>query len=110
MLSKSRGQVLRLAAIFHVLFTIGEEDPFEPGDGEPGADVISSIAVKAAIDFVRVSCKQVAFISGRGCLEDELERYGNGGSQMFFSAPVLFCTQVHAFLFTFRRCCTRWHI
>ena len=54
------------------IFTIGEEDPF---DREPA---ISDIAVKAAIDFVRVSYKQVAFISGRGCLEEELE----SGSQM----------------------------
>lgn len=58
MLSKSRGQVLRLAAILHVLFSLGSDEPTD--------DIVSEDAVKAAIDFVNMACQQAAYIAGRG--------------------------------------------
>ena len=64
MLSKSRGQVLRLAAFFNILFTLGNGHP---------TDDVSDEAVKAAINFVKVTCQQTSYIAGRGVLEDEIQ-------------------------------------
>ena len=66
MLSKSRGQVLHLAAVFH-LFSLRSEESHEPLAIE-----VSEEAVKAAIDFMKMSIQQVAFIAGRGDLKEEL--------------------------------------
>ena len=70
MFSKSRGQVLRLAAVLHVLFTLGSDQPTD--------DVVSEAAVVAAINFIQVVCQQTAFIAGRGSLEEEIQRFRSG--------------------------------
>ena len=70
MLSKSRGQVLRLAAVLHMLFTLGTNQPTD--------DIVSEAAVKAAINFVHVVCQQAAYIAGRGSLEEEIQRFKSG--------------------------------
>lgn len=94
MLSKSRGQVLRLAGILHILFSLGgntygdavslgnEEDGSEEGE-EGGSDVISDEAVKAAIDFCEVACQQTAYIGGRGCIKEEIMRLKSSKSGIF---------------------------
>lgn len=80
MLSKSKGQVLRVAAILHVLFYLGkdgeDEDDLHEDKGEKdGVDAIyrdagnidseiSEKALKAAINFVSLCCQQTAFIAG----------------------------------------------
>lgn len=69
MLSKSRGQVLCLAAVFNLLFGQG---------GNESTNIISDVAIRAAINFVNVTCQQTAYIAGRGVLEEEIERVGNG--------------------------------
>ena len=71
MLSKSRGHVLRLAAVLHMLFFI--ESPEEDLDDE-----ISEAAVKAAVNIVQVACQQTAFIAGKGTLSEEMEKYKTG--------------------------------
>lgn len=81
-LSKSRGQVLRLAGVLHVLFSLGSDNYGESvslGNEEDGSDgslsdIISDAAVKAAIDFTEVACQQTAYIGGRGCIKDEIMR------------------------------------
>lgn len=70
MLSKSRGQVLRLAAVLHLLFSVGSD--------APTSDVISDPAIKAAINFIGVSCQQTAFISGRGIIEEDIQKFKSG--------------------------------
>jgi len=66
MLSKSRGQVLRVAAVMHMLFSIDNNDyKFE--------DIVSEAALKAAINLVETSCQQTAFVAGRGLLQEEVE-------------------------------------
>ncbi len=64
LLSKSRGHVLRIAAVIHILGFIESPDnvPME----------ISENAVKAAINIVKHSCQQTAFIAGRQNLEEEI--------------------------------------
>lgn len=71
MLSKSRGQVLRVATILHVLFNIDTE-------GEPLSSEISETAVKAAVNFIQTACQQTAYIAGKGLIEDEVHQYKTG--------------------------------
>ena len=47
MLSKSRGQVLRVATVFHLLFNIDSEESL--------SDMVSDEAIKAAVNFVKVA-------------------------------------------------------
>ena len=67
MLSKSRGYVLRVAVVIHVLFCFNSEDLIIPEE-------VSESAVSAATNFVSVSCKQTAYIAGRGLLSEEVYR------------------------------------
>ena len=61
MLSKNRGQVLRVAAILNVVFDLDESI-----QDSPSKDLISPAAMVAAINFVEVAAQQTAYISGRG--------------------------------------------
>ena len=70
LLSKSRGHVLRLAGVLHILFRVGAD--------ESPTNAISDKAVKAAINFVEVSCQQTAYIAGRGIIDGEIERFKCG--------------------------------
>ena len=71
MLSKSRGQVLRIATILHMLFSI--DNPDEPLNSE-----VSEMAVKAAVNFVQTACQQTAFIAGKGLIQEEVQTYKTG--------------------------------
>lgn len=68
MLSKSRGQVLRLATIFHMLFRIDNPEQDLP-------DEVSETAIQAAVNFIQVACQQTAYIAGRGGLIEEIEKF-----------------------------------
>ena len=65
MISKSKGQILRLAVAFHILFNW--ENP------QNIADEISDSALKAAINFVYVCIQHAAYLGGRGELQEEVE-------------------------------------
>lgn len=69
MLSKSRGQVLRIATILHMLFSI------EQGSLCPE---VSDEAVGAAIDLVKTACQQTAFIAGKGLIPEAMQGYKAG--------------------------------
>lgn len=86
MLSKSRGHVLRLAAVLHVLFSIFETDSDCTNEEElnDDEDVISEAAVKAAIDFTQLSCQQTASIADRGILEEEIQKFASSMYIVFF--------------------------
>jgi hypothetical protein len=66
MLSKSKGQILRVAAVLHVLFHIQDCDQI------PLA--ISEGALKAAEDFVSVCLQHGAYMAGRGLFEDAIKQ------------------------------------
>ena len=70
MVSKSRGQVLRIATIFHVLFSIENEDVTYDSE-------VSEVAVKAAVNFVQTACQQTTFIIGKGLIQ-EVQAYKTG--------------------------------
>jgi len=65
MLSKSRGQVLRVAAVIHMMFSIDNAN-YEV------EEVVTEKSVKAAINLVQTACQQTAFIAGRGELQEEV--------------------------------------
>ena len=78
MLSKSRSQALRLAPVMHLLFHFGEEGNV--------SDDVSDAAMKAAINFARVSCEQTAMITGKGSVE-VIERCQSGELPVYFHTP-----------------------
>ena len=65
MLSKSKGQILRVAAVLHVLFHV-ENPHIIPS-------IVGDAAVKAAINFVDLCVQHAAYITGRGRIQDEIE-------------------------------------
>lgn len=65
MLSKAKGQVLRVAASLHVLFNI--DTPLTiPQE-------ISDAAIKAAVDLVEVCIQHAAFLAGRGDVDETIQ-------------------------------------
>ena len=79
MLSKSKGQVLRVAATLHVLFydaTCIDDQEDITVSGFPST--ISTKAILAAENFVDTCCQHAAFIAGRSKMADEITRLTSG--------------------------------
>ena len=74
MLSKNRGQVLRVAAIFHILFKIDESQCHDTTTNDKNVNEISEDAMLAAIDFLKTACQRTMYIAGRGTLEEGVKR------------------------------------
>ena len=70
MISKGRGLALRLSVVLHILFQLGSGTT-------SSNDTVSDEAIEAAIDFVMVVIQQVAYIAGRGELDEELKRFSS---------------------------------
>ena len=70
MLSKSKGQLLRVAAVMHILFHI------DSPDGIP--ERISENAVKAAECFVDLCLQHAAYLGGRGDFQDAVDDVQQG--------------------------------
>lgn len=85
MLSKSKGQILRVAAVMHALFGLDNIPPDNPPLSE-----ISEKALKAAEDFVSVCLKHVAYVAGRGGLDEAIKQAGTGE----FYMPVKFMAEL----------------
>ena len=72
MLSKSKGQILRVAAALHVFF----EDEIN-ADGtyavKEVGKTLSGNAINAAKNFVETCCQHAAFIAGRGDVDEEIK-------------------------------------
>ena len=76
MLSKSKGQILRVSAVLHILFHIclpDATDHEESNDesSNPISNIISDEALSAAIDFVETSIQHAAYIAGKGEITNE---------------------------------------
>jgi len=69
MLSKSKGQVLRVAAVMHVLFHMSM--PTIPSE-------ISENAVKASDKFVDYCLQQAAYLGGRGDFQETIHEIMRG--------------------------------
>lgn len=72
MLSKSKGQTLRIAAAMHVLFSWETPATISP--------TISDQALEAADNFVEVCIQHAAFLAGRGVIADEISSLQERGS------------------------------
>ena len=70
LLSKSKGQIIQIAATLHVLFNI--ETPLAI------PTVISDAAIKAAINLVDVCIQHAAFLAGRGDVEETIQEMMKG--------------------------------
>lgn len=108
-LSKSRGQVLRVAVIFHTLFEIfsddensnnpndnertdmdngdsdTNEDNTENANGEDNSEDNDNVKIdeediQAAINFVKTSIQLTLYMCGRGQLSDEVQYAGEKSS------------------------------
>ena len=71
LLSKSRGQLLWLATVLHMLFSIDNAE-------EPLAEEVSEAAIKAAVNFIRTASQQTAYIAGKASLQEELDKFKTG--------------------------------
>ena len=67
MLSKSKGQILRVAATMHVLFH-WEEPQNIPNE-------ISDKALIASINFVDVCIQHAAYLAGRGEIQEAIDSF-----------------------------------
>ena len=67
MLSKSRGHVLRIATILHMLFSIDSENPL--------SSEVSEMAVKAAVNLSGQHANKQPFVAGKGLIEDKVHTY-----------------------------------
>ena len=65
MLSKSKGQILRVATALHVLFHVGSSDPLK--------NELTENVIAAAINFVGLCCQQTAYMAGRGDIKQEIQ-------------------------------------
>ena len=65
MLSKAKGQILRVAASMHILFHLEKEDEI--------CDVIIDEAIKAAINYIMTCIQHTAYMTGRSTVVQEVE-------------------------------------
>jgi hypothetical protein len=76
MLSKSVGQILRVSAAMHVLFSIGDDSDSDVIEcecqetGDASSYTVSSKAIEAAIDFVQTCFEQTACIAGKNASKE----------------------------------------
>ena len=90
MLSKSKGQVLRVAATLHVLFydaTCIDDQEDITVSGFPST--ISTKAILAAENFVDTCCQHAAFIAGRSKMADEITRLTSGKCDITYTGTQL---------------------
>ena len=77
MLSKAKGQILRVSGILNVLFC----DRSEEGTlslSDTILIVITNDALEEAQNFVDTACQHAAYLSGRGLIENELKHFTVG--------------------------------
>ena len=80
MLSKSKGQLLRVAAVMHVLFNLDDPTAIP--------QQISEAAVKAADSFVDLCLHHAAYLGGKGKLEEAIEDINKGDYKMCIMSVV----------------------
>lgn len=78
MLSKSMGQILRVSAATHILFSMESNSEI--------SDDIFQMAIDAGINFVEVCCQHAAFITGRGNIDDQLQNIDSGRCNTFLTS------------------------
>ena len=77
MLSKAKGQILRVAAALHVLFNINTPLTIP--------QEISDTAIKAAVNLVEVCVQHAAFLAGRGDVDETIQGLLEGTTNVYTS-------------------------
>lgn len=72
MLGKQKGQILRVAASFQVLFSMNGSREGSGSNSDINL-IISDKALLASINFVELCCQQAAYIAGRGDIKDDIK-------------------------------------
>ena len=72
MLGKQKGQILRVAASFQVLFSMNRSREGSGSNSDLNL-IISDKALLASINFVELCCQQAAYIAGRGDIKDDIK-------------------------------------
>ena len=84
MLSKSKGQILRVAACLHVLFAdFNEKEKGIPTTFKDIPEEIDEKAIVAAQNYVEVCCQHIAFLAGRKTIDSEITRHVEGNNIVF---------------------------
>ena len=91
MLSKSKGQILRVASCLHVLFTDSNNDDSDIV-GIPST--ISKEAIVAAQNFVETCCQHAAFMAGRDKVEAEISELITGYNESIFTSTHYMCYKI----------------
>ena len=80
LLSKSKGQILRVSATLHVLFHINSPLAI--------SEELSDEAIRAAINLVDVCIQHAAFLAGRGDVGDKIEELAKGTCTYMYTAHI----------------------
>ena len=72
MLGKQKGQILRVAASFQVLFSMNGSREGSGSNSDLNL-IISDKVLLASINFVELCCQQAAYIAGRGDIKDDIK-------------------------------------
>ena len=77
MLSKAKGQILRVAAAIQVLFGL-QHDHHLITSTTCSITHVSEDAISAAIDFIDVCFQHMAYMAGRGIISEDIAAYLTG--------------------------------
>ena len=84
MLSKSKGQILRVAACLHVLLVdFNEKEKGVPTSFKDISEEIDEKAIVAAQNYVEVCCQHIAFLAGRKTIDSEITCHVEGNNIVF---------------------------
>ena len=76
MLSKSKGQILRVAACLHVLFMdFSEKNTGVPTSFKDIPEEIDEKAIVAAQNYVEVYCQNIAFLADKKTIDNEITHH-----------------------------------
>jgi len=81
------GQILRVSAVMHVLFNLGDKELDSTN---------SPAAIEAAINFVEVCCQQAAYIAGRDELDEELKLIVQGTTFLLVNTATLMFLAIYS--------------
>lgn len=85
MLSKSKGQILRIAAVLETLFQVDADYASKT----ERSNEISDSALKAAIDYVQTSIQHTCYMAGRTTVAEEVEMCNAGAALFYYTVNMI---------------------
>ena len=91
MLSKSKGQILRVVVCLHVLFAdFNEKEKGIPNTFKDISEKIDEKAIVAAQNYVEVCCQHIAFLAGRKPINSKIIWHTEGNNIVFCDMSIVF--------------------